>query len=242
MNNELSEEEKKLVEEEIPYWLNRKKYLKIHKEGSEEEKKLFEKEIAYWLNRKKYEREYYKKNQPKLRKQMNDWRNKKLAPIRAEKVRLKAEKKAEEARIKAEKKAERKALSKLKKKGEYKLRCAKDPTYKLRKNLSREMRRFLKGCEGYRNLDKSVGKWELVGYTPREFINHIKGLFLPGMTMENYGKVWHIDHIEPICSFPETVEGMIAFSQLSNLRPLWAEENLLKGNRYDKKKSLKLKK
>lgn len=51
-------------------------------------------------------------------------------------------------------------------------------------------------------------------------------LFEPGMSWDNRGE-WHIDHIKPVCIFireGETDPAVI--NALSNLRPLWAEENL----------------
>jgi hypothetical protein len=37
-------------------------------------------------------------------------------------------------------------------------------------------------------------------------------------------KDWQIDHILPI-SQPRIVDDVVALNQLSNLRPMWAEEN-----------------
>ncbi len=56
--------------------------------------------------------------------------------------------------------------------------------------------------------------------------------FLPGMTWDNYGKEWHIDHVIPCCEFDLTKPDQIkkCFG-LANLRPLWAKDNLKK-NRY----------
>ena len=53
------------------------------------------------------------------------------------------------------------------------------------------------------------------------------------MTRENYGEVWEVDHIRPICSFdlsdPEQVK---ACFHHSNLQPLFIEENRSKGGRH----------
>lgn len=48
------------------------------------------------------------------------------------------------------------------------------------------------------------------------------------MTWENWGE-WHIDHIKPVAQFIR--EGITCPKQinaLSNLRPLWAHDNLSK--------------
>jgi len=69
----------------------------------------------------------------------------------------------------------------------------------------------------------------ILGYSPKELTSHIQAQFTKGMNWENYGK-WHIDHIVPIKSFFE--EGCYdpkKINCLSNLRPLWADENQAKG-------------
>ena len=51
------------------------------------------------------------------------------------------------------------------------------------------------------------------------------------MNWENYGK-WHIDHIKPISKFDMTdQEEQKKCFHWSNLQPLWAEENISKGDK-----------
>lgn len=50
------------------------------------------------------------------------------------------------------------------------------------------------------------------------------------MNWENYGE-WHLDHIIPI-SYAKTIEDIYKLNHYTNLQPLWASENLSKGNRY----------
>jgi hypothetical protein len=72
---------------------------------------------------------------------------------------------------------------------------------------------------------------KLLGYTSNELKIHLESLFKDGMSWENYGK-WHVDHIRPIVSFDKNELPSIVNS-LSNLQPLWAYENLLKGSKYE---------
>ena len=53
-----------------------------------------------------------------------------------------------------------------------------------------------------------------------------------GMTWENYGKVWHIDHIIPIMYNNPTEEEVKQRLHFSNTQPMLAVENISKGNRY----------
>lgn len=73
--------------------------------------------------------------------------------------------------------------------------------------------------------------WEkLVGYTVEDLMAHLEKQFVDGMSWRNMG-MWHVDHIVPKSLFeytsPDDTEFKAAWS-LTNLRPLWAEENLSK--------------
>ena len=61
-------------------------------------------------------------------------------------------------------------------------------------------------------------------------MTHLERQFLPGMTWGNRGE-WHIDHIVPLASFtftsPDDPEFRAAWA-LTNLRPLWAKDNIRK--------------
>lgn len=56
---------------------------------------------------------------------------------------------------------------------------------------------------------------------------HIEGLFKAGMSWENHG-AWHLDHVVPLAS-ASCVRELEELCHYSNLQPLWAEENILKG-------------
>jgi hypothetical protein len=77
---------------------------------------------------------------------------------------------------------------------------------------------------------KGGKSWEaVVGYSLSDLINHIEPLMIKGMTWDNYGPVWHIDHIKPK-SKCESIEE--AWSIL-NLQPLFKQDNLRKGNKFE---------
>lgn len=58
-----------------------------------------------------------------------------------------------------------------------------------------------------------------------------KSKFQKGMTWENHGD-WHIDHIKAIATFNllDEDEQKKCF-HWSNLQPLWADENISKGDK-----------
>jgi hypothetical protein len=69
----------------------------------------------------------------------------------------------------------------------------------------------------------------LIGCNATEFCSYIESLFAPGMSWQNKQE-WHIDHIIPVSAFDLTSEeGQQAAFHYTNMRPLWAHENIKKG-------------
>jgi len=97
----------------------------------------------------------------------------------------------------------------------------------LRFNIGRRIRASIAGAK--------TASWpSVLGYGVAELQAHLEGLFKPGMSWENYGIHWHIDHRRPVASFGAMAIGDEMFSEcwaLSNLQPLEAVENLRKGCR-----------
>ncbi len=105
-------------------------------------------------------------------------------------------------------------------------RAAKDARPELR--VSAHMKTLI-----HRSLDggKAGRSWRsFVPYTLADLMRHLERQFLPGMTWDNRGE-WHIDHIVPLASFsyasPDDLEFKAAWA-LTNLRPLWARDNIQK--------------
>lgn len=74
---------------------------------------------------------------------------------------------------------------------------------------------------------------DLIGCSGGELVEYLERKFKPGMTRNNYGK-WHIDHIRPLVSFDLTDQKQLKEAcHYTNLQPLWAEENLSKGAKYN---------
>lgn len=72
---------------------------------------------------------------------------------------------------------------------------------------------------------------EYVGCTIEDFKTHLESKFTEGMTWETQGK-WHIDHIIPLKYGNPSLEETIERLHWTNTQPLWASENMAKGNRY----------
>ena len=81
----------------------------------------------------------------------------------------------------------------------------------------------------------------LLGCSVPFFRQWLENRFLPGMTWENYGSEWHVDHIIPIAEFDLTKkkDAHQCFN-FSNMRPLWKADNLAKGRKILRQTSLPL--
>ncbi len=104
-------------------------------------------------------------------------------------------------------------------------RRRKDPIFRLIRNLRNRVY-----CAVRRGFC-SMHTMELLGCSKDELVAYVESQFEQGMTWDNYGE-WHIDHIRPCSSFDLTLEKeqKLCF-HWSNLRPLWASENLRKGSK-----------
>lgn len=79
---------------------------------------------------------------------------------------------------------------------------------------------------------KSLCSIEYLGCDIGSFKKHLENKFVEGMNWENYGSIWHIDHIIPIAYKKPSLDEVIKRLHYSNTQPLWALENISKGNRY----------
>jgi hypothetical protein len=82
-----------------------------------------------------------------------------------------------------------------------------------------------------KNLTKKSKTMQIIGCTFDDLIAHIERQFSQGMNWENRDQ-WHVDHIVPLAT-AKNEQDVIALNHFSNLRPLWAKENLQKGSKLN---------
>lgn len=109
--------------------------------------------------------------------------------------------------------------------GKIQKRLEEDNLLKLKFNIRNLIRMSFKNL-GYNKKSKT---FEILGCTSQEFYEHITLQFLNGMSWDNRN-LWHIDHIIPI-SLAKTEEEVIKLNHYTNLRPLWAIDNIRKSNK-----------
>ena len=114
----------------------------------------------------------------------------------------------------------------LEKRKQYKAAERHNPLNRAKSNMRNRFRGALKH---YRQTQRNRMS-TMIGCTWAFFDQWIASQFKRGMKWENYGRVWHIDHIEPLAHFDITDQNdMKRAWHYSNLRPLKAAENIKKG-------------
>lgn len=84
-----------------------------------------------------------------------------------------------------------------------------------------------------RGRTKPATTKELLGCSLEKLKSHLESQFELGMTWENHGE-WHVDHIEPVANMDiDNPDSIRRIWHYTNLQPLWAAENLSKGDRLD---------
>lgn len=91
-------------------------------------------------------------------------------------------------------------------------------------------RRMLYRTLEYLGREKQNSTIEELGYSATELKEHIESLWVDGMSWKNYGE-WEIDHIKPLTKF-DLESHPSEVNALSNLQPLWKEDNIKKYNNY----------
>ena len=122
-----------------------------------------------------------------------------------------------------EAKARRNKLNSEYKKKQYHSKYKFDPMFTLKVSLrsviykSFKRNKFIKPCSTE----------TMIGCTFEELCKYIESMFDCQMTWNNYGKLWHIDHICP-CDQVINKEELVKLQHFSNLRPYMANMNLKK--------------
>lgn len=96
-----------------------------------------------------------------------------------------------------------------------------DVQYTLKKTYRNRIRGALKGT------NKNFSSLQHLGCSIEQLKAHLEAQFRDGMNWQNYGQVWHVDHIIPLNDFylQYPTERDIAL-HYTNLRPLLVHENL----------------
>lgn len=102
------------------------------------------------------------------------------------------------------------------------------PIHRLIKNNRQRLSSLLRAAD----TSKNETTLSLIGCTKSFLRTYLESLFRDGMSWDNYGSLWHCDHIKPVSSFDHTnLSDRKTCWHYTNLQPLLAEENLRKSNK-----------
>jgi hypothetical protein len=99
-----------------------------------------------------------------------------------------------------------------------------DPIYQMARRVRGRMHTALRE-KGFSKESKTA---KTLGCSWKQFTKHIESQFTDGMSWDNKSE-WHLDHVVPL-SCATTIEGLEKLSHYTNIRPLWAAENLRKSD------------
>jgi len=109
-----------------------------------------------------------------------------------------------------------------------KLKYASDIQFKLKSVLRARLRMAVKGSQKNGSAVKDLG------CSIQEFLKYMESKFKIGMTWQNWGKIWHIDHILPMAVFDLSDPAQLKIvCHYTNLQPLFRTDNLKKGGKIE---------
>ena len=188
----------------FPYWLKPEIYEKEREKSKARLKSRYASRKGEYYEKQKA---YRDKNKEKVFESKRRYRAK-----NAEKIKLAKQKYGIENRDKISK-----ALAK---------RRAVNPIVRMANSMRRSIRRYLDaGQKG------EMSSFEIIGCSKDDLRKHLESKFRDGMTWQNYGKHWHIDHIVPLISAKSSDE-IKRLCHWKNLQPLTAFENISKGSKW----------
>ena len=102
-----------------------------------------------------------------------------------------------------------------------------NPIFRIKSNIRSRLYLYVQRGLAKKTLPTGI----LIGCSWEFLKNHLEQQYKPNMNWDNYGK-WHIDHHKAMAKFDLfKEEELLECCNYSNLRPLWAEENMRKGAR-----------
>jgi len=112
----------------------------------------------------------------------------------------------------------------------YRKKQMENPAFRALDNQRKRFRSIMKSVR-----NGGTGSYSSkIGCTTKEFHKYMEAKFEPGMTWDNYGTYWHVDHIIPCAAFDQSDPHQVALCwHHSNMQPLEAKENLRKSDKFN---------
>jgi hypothetical protein len=165
---------------------------------------------------KEYQKEYYQEHKEKYIKRKQEWRKHNPELAKEERINY----------IENNREKVNKYHSNWKKQ-----KREEDVTYKLKENMARRVRHELNTLLKGKKTKRTV---EYLGCSIGELKIYLESKFIENMSWDNYGEIWHIDHIIPCnaWNFSNEFENKCCWNY-RNLQPLGSSENQSKKDKFD---------
>lgn len=173
----------------------------------------------YYYSNKQKIIDYQKQNADHIKEAQKVYREKNSTVLNEKKKQYRLINYEKELSSSREYKQKNKELLKQKRKEKYQ----KFPILRLYHTLCIRLSDFIKD----RGYSKTSSYTKSIGCTREQLKAHLSSQFKDGMTWDNYGTVWHVDHKIPL-SKASTVEQAYSLQHYLNLQPLFCGENLSK--------------
>jgi hypothetical protein len=168
--------------------------------------------------KKEYNKKYYEANKLRILAQNAGYREANRASIQAQRRQYRAQ-----PRVQAHVAVKNRQYLPQKKQ-KIKDRRLVDENFRLAEVIRSKVHKLLRGM--------TTSYKELLGMDLDGFRDWLSFQFEPGMTWDNYGREWQIDHVLPMSRFDlsDPKHRAICYGW-TNLQPLWTADNRLKSNR-----------
>jgi len=193
---------------------NKKRGKKYHSENLEKHSKRMKKYYENNIDIEREKRQNWRKNNPEYNKSYYENKNEFVKELNRN------WRKSNKNKLKEYRKKNRQIISE-----QSKIRRQTDIIVNLSNRVRSRMSSYVKKNE----MEKSNKTFNIIGCSPVLLKEYLEKQFTEGMSWNNRGE-WHIDHIIPLSS-AKTEDELYRLCHYTNLQPLWAEDNLKKGNK-----------
>lgn len=111
-----------------------------------------------------------------------------------------------------------------------KIRAATDPAFACLITARARMKEVLRGIKKQSTQYYPDRFQKYFGCDKKSLVSYIESQFRDGMTWENRGKVWELDHVVPLSAGLGNADLLMRMNHYRNLKPLTIEENRRKGS------------
>lgn len=118
----------------------------------------------------------------------------------------------------------------------YNKKLKDNPIYRIKRKIYGKLKIIMSDIKKNKTTNKIR---QTINTSSSHFKAHLEKLFKPGMSWENYGIIWCLDHVKPLSAFNlSDYREIDKINYYENIQPLFLEENVKKGSSYQNPNNL----